>query len=286
MSSVVRSVGRNAWCTCGSGRRYKECHGAIGLRPLPNMHDVMLEALQLQQTGHTRKAAELYELVLTSEPNNFDAIHMLGVVQYQRGMFPEAWALLKRATELRPDLTVAHHNLALVESVSMNERELCRDALARAAALVEPARDVRGLMRDAALTHLVVADGLSETDTDTVNRIVAGASRERLQIWSPSGGRVGGLCLHAIEISAQSHPVGGLMVFLGTSHPSLVWIDSSQSKHVILIVTQDDPSALLDGIRQLSQEGRTSIGIAYATCALADRVRFPKNSQYIGLDES
>ncbi|MEA3511623.1 MAG: SEC-C metal-binding domain-containing protein, partial [Actinomycetota bacterium] len=34
---VVRSgekVGRNAPCPCGSGKKYKRCHGAVGAEPL------------------------------------------------------------------------------------------------------------------------------------------------------------------------------------------------------------------------------------------------------------
>src|SRR5438105_15850570 len=115
----MASVGRNERCPCGSGKRYKECHGAIGATAVaePEAPQLMQAALRAQQSSNVIEAAALYRRVLSVDPANFDATHMLGLVEYESGRYETALALLRRATELRPDLGAPRHNLRVLESM-------------------------------------------------------------------------------------------------------------------------------------------------------------------------
>ena len=74
------SIARNAPCPCGSGKRYKECHGAIesagGDTTSPALAALLQEALRAQQAGALDKARAKYEAALREKPDHFDALHM------------------------------------------------------------------------------------------------------------------------------------------------------------------------------------------------------------------
>ena len=105
---------RNAPCPCGSGRRYKECHGAIG-GAAPSLDAMLRDALAAQQAGRLADAIAGYEQALAVAPAHFDALHMLGVAYYQRGEFEQALALIDRALTVQPGFPTAVFNRQLVQ---------------------------------------------------------------------------------------------------------------------------------------------------------------------------
>src|SRR5262245_34454122 len=129
----MTSPGRNSPCPCGSGRRYKDCHGALAPIVAPPAGDGAARsqldaALAAQQAGQYREAIALYNAVLAREPRNFDALHMLGVVHYQRGDFDRAHALVSAALAIMPADAGARHNMELIEGVLEHrviERAIC-----------------------------------------------------------------------------------------------------------------------------------------------------------------
>jgi tetratricopeptide (TPR) repeat protein len=71
-------------------------------------------ALAHHQAGRWREAQELYQRVLTADPGNPDALHLLGVVASQNTRFPEAEQLIRRAIGARPGVADYHNSLAIV----------------------------------------------------------------------------------------------------------------------------------------------------------------------------
>lgn len=116
-----RAIARNAACPCGSGRRYKDCHGALGGTPetsggADSVDAMLAAALAAQRAGQLDDAKTRYEEVLGREPAHFDALHMLGVLHFQRHEFGRARELIARACVLRPDVLDARRNLRLVDN--------------------------------------------------------------------------------------------------------------------------------------------------------------------------
>ncbi|HEX4883659.1 MAG TPA: glycosyltransferase [Casimicrobiaceae bacterium] len=108
---------RNAPCPCGSGKRYKECHGALVTAAAPpSLEDVLRAALAAHQAARLDEAAALYDRALALQPGLFDALHMRGVVEMQRGRFDRAVELIGEAAALRPDIAEAQRNLKLARS--------------------------------------------------------------------------------------------------------------------------------------------------------------------------
>jgi tetratricopeptide (TPR) repeat protein len=131
-------AGRNDPCPCGSGKRYKQCHGALAsatppraggaarttdptLVPGTARADPGSTAMSLAQQGvdaHRRgdidAAERSYRQALEADPDQPLALHYLGVACFQRKQYAEALPLLQRSTAKVPTEPEFHNNLGLV----------------------------------------------------------------------------------------------------------------------------------------------------------------------------
>jgi tetratricopeptide (TPR) repeat protein len=71
-------------------------------------------AMQYHQNGQLEQAEAIYRLLLENNPDNFAAIHMLGVVRFQFGDLTLAEQLLLRASLMGGDVPEVHYNLGNV----------------------------------------------------------------------------------------------------------------------------------------------------------------------------
>ena len=178
--SITPPNSRNSPCPCGSGLRYKSCHGALaegqgaapaGLsaprvssyrapaREWPDVSEVeqdrlgaiMERALSHQLAARSEEAARDYRTVLEHAPDTHDALHMLGVIELGRDKLDEAERLIRRATTLRDPYPAIVRNLKLVEEARLVHRRespelLCERALPIFAdlALVAAGKGARG----------------------------------------------------------------------------------------------------------------------------------------------
>jgi len=144
-------VGRNDPCPCGSGKRYKRCHGAIGAgasravsrgadahaastpsstvaapasRPATAQSALALaqQGVAAHQRGDVDAAERAYRAGLQADPDQPLALHYLGVVLFQRLKLAEALPLIERSVQLVPREPEFHNNRGLVlASLDRNE---------------------------------------------------------------------------------------------------------------------------------------------------------------------
>jgi tetratricopeptide (TPR) repeat protein len=118
-AAQVAVVGRNDPCPCGSGKRYKHCHGALGttsgaVSPAPPDPDALVrDAMAVHQQGDLDAAERGYRAALVHSPSHPLATHFLGVARYQRGRVDEALPLLEAAVAAVPHEAEFHNNLGL-----------------------------------------------------------------------------------------------------------------------------------------------------------------------------
>lgn len=105
---------RNAPCPCGSGLKYKKCHGnplAQPAAPEPRTASsaallmperLFAQALEHHSGGEFTAAAALYRELLAAHPNNPDVLHNLGLVLFQQGAFDAALELIQKAIGAAP----------------------------------------------------------------------------------------------------------------------------------------------------------------------------------------
>lgn len=79
---------------------------------------VLRSAFAWHQQGQLAEAAAGYREVLQHEPNNFDALHLLGVLEHQSGRLDAALPLIQRAIKVDPMNSAPHIVLGLIHKQS------------------------------------------------------------------------------------------------------------------------------------------------------------------------
>ncbi len=77
----------------------------------PTLPEALAIAVAHHQSGRLDEAAPIYAWILDSDPNHFDATHLLGVVALQRGDHARAAELIERAVSLDTSNAQARSNL-------------------------------------------------------------------------------------------------------------------------------------------------------------------------------
>jgi predicted TPR repeat methyltransferase len=80
----------------------------------PTIAQMLQQAMSEHGAGRFDAAAPLYEQVLAREPEQSDALHLLGVLQAQRGLHEQGAALIARAIAANPGEAMFHNNLGNV----------------------------------------------------------------------------------------------------------------------------------------------------------------------------
>ena len=119
VAAAVAAIGRNDPCPCGSGKRYKHCHGVMGATAatawpaMPGPDALVARAMAAHQRGDLDAAEVDYRAALAAAPLHPHALHYLGVVLYQRDRLADALPLLERAVASIPGEPEFHNNLGL-----------------------------------------------------------------------------------------------------------------------------------------------------------------------------
>jgi predicted O-linked N-acetylglucosamine transferase (SPINDLY family) len=69
--------------------------------------------ISLHQKGNLSDAKNIYQSVISRDSNNFEAIHHLGIIEYQNKNYQASIDLIQKALILRPNYAEAYSNLAL-----------------------------------------------------------------------------------------------------------------------------------------------------------------------------
>lgn len=102
----------------------------------PTMND----AVALHRAGKLDEAALIYERVLAQEPNQPDALHLLGTIALGRGDHGRAVDLIGHAIRFRPGVAAFHVALGIAEA-RFGRPDAAVAAFLRAASLPEPGCD-------------------------------------------------------------------------------------------------------------------------------------------------
>ena len=105
-ASIVPPASRNAPCPCGSGQRYKDCHGALAKTPAATPESLLGEAQQAVLAGQPAAAKGLLERALALAPDRADLLRERARVEWALGD-PSAVATCRAAITLAPGDVVA-----------------------------------------------------------------------------------------------------------------------------------------------------------------------------------
>lgn len=78
------------------------------------MTAILAQAFRAHQAGHRSDAERMYRDVLTMEPRNATALHLLGALTHQGGQSDEAASLIRQAIAIEPNNPDYHYNLGSI----------------------------------------------------------------------------------------------------------------------------------------------------------------------------
>jgi protein O-GlcNAc transferase len=113
----MSAPGRNDPCPCGSGKKYKQCclkrdevRASEQRAGSAQVAQMLQAALAHHRAGRLIEAEDICRQILQSEPDHPDALHLLGVVAYQKGQNEAAAELIGKSVGIKPSV-VAYCNL-------------------------------------------------------------------------------------------------------------------------------------------------------------------------------
>ena len=109
----MSTVRRNEPCPCGSGRRYKDCHGKLDAGA-PSVDGLLQRALAAHQRMRLEEADRDYREVIAQDPSNAVATHYLGLLAWQRGDVAEGESKIRASLLLDAKVPDFHNNLGLL----------------------------------------------------------------------------------------------------------------------------------------------------------------------------
>jgi len=127
---------------------------------MATLQQALAAALQLHRAGRLADAERAYRQVLHADPQNVDALHLLGVLANQAGQADVAVDLIRRAIAIRPALEAAHNNLGNVlrEQGKLDEAAECfRKALQFKPAYAEAHYNLAGTLQQQGRLDAAVA---------------------------------------------------------------------------------------------------------------------------------
>src|SRR5437773_359216 len=98
-------------------------HNLGGKKPPPI--GTLRQAMAAHGAGRLGEAEFYCRMVLATDKKQFDALHLLGLIEFQRGRFDEAHQLIRQALKINPRSVQAHSNSGLVlQALDRNQEAL------------------------------------------------------------------------------------------------------------------------------------------------------------------
>ena len=79
-----------------------------------NIDKALQTAVEYSRSGNFHQAEQVCNKILETQPDNADALHFLGIIQYQRGNYDSAIEYMEKALHLDPNVADAYYNLGNV----------------------------------------------------------------------------------------------------------------------------------------------------------------------------
>jgi len=302
VSDLPAPVSRLSPCPCGSGKRYKDCHGALTVTPRDapaaparrsayrptgpewnllseserdRLGVAMEAALVHQRDGRARDAERHYREVLAVAPATHDALHMLAMARWSEGDYVEARRLIEAALPLRPEYPAIRQNLSLVLSAQRAQERsaqeaLCEKALPRMFELLRAshAESPAAPVADDVAVHLIGNDDGSDSDDAwMLRRLAAVVGAERAVIWPAQREAFA----PGADDDGAPRPVGGVHIWVGVDIDVASTLPRVPPGRTVVFAQSASPSRWLEVLRAIGADGARPLELVVESQPKADR---------------
>ncbi|MEP6678964.1 MAG: tetratricopeptide repeat-containing glycosyltransferase family protein [Betaproteobacteria bacterium] len=249
----------------------------------------MERALSLQMAGRADDAADEYRAVIALASDTHDALHMLSVIELNRGEIDEAERLIDAALALRPAYAAIEHNRLLVsdarlararaqpEQLAERALPILADLALGGAAHARTARASRGARtHGAAAVHLIGRAHAGNDDDDgwLLERLATLLDAGSTTVWAVDGDGtdvIGTRRVERVDPGTGWIPRGGIHVFAGVDFDASAWLDRADAERVLVFCQGAAPTRYLEQLRALSRDGARSVELVFPSRRMAQR---------------
>ena len=294
------AISRNAPCPCGSGRRFKHCHGAVGALPgaadvqAPEADPAIRMAIADYERGEAQLAVDHLHTVDPAKVADAREARMAGDFCDEMGDDDRALAFLGRAIHLAPDPAT---HLRMERIWQRKLRSLSDPSLAAAARQLLPSPHVRGgRTRNSTagtahpIVHLVAAPAdLRDAEVRAMRLFDQLHPHADVRIWSAVGtGLEGyGRCYPVEQLQADSgrHPTEGTVVFCGNDFDWGEWPFAAGLDRIVICHDLDRPDVLVTRLVALADcRDAVPVDIVFPSRLMRERSGLEGAVQYTATD--
>ncbi len=283
------TLSRNAPCHCGSSKRFKDCHGALGapaltslpaenapvagpsakrVEPAPQIEFSEsqrlamseLERIQhLWQRGEALVAYASLQLLDCTQLTTVDAVMSAADMHFQLGFCKSAFDVLYQLDRF-PETRAG---TALRELVALRVfRPRSNASVAKTIEKVLQAKSLisdgaSGQSRRASLFHVVAPlSGIGGVQSLALQQAEVLSSKAEVHVWSigpPNAALVSALPVLTLDAASGNVPVGGTLVVAGTHFELGPWLAASKAERITLAINTDAMPTALERITDIQE---------------------------------
>ena len=267
-ASGATSVRRNDPCPCGSGRRYKDCCGAIAgapsAKPPTERSEQLSAALRHQLDAEFLEARSLYREVLATSKDNVDALNMLAMVEFNLGNLDASVALADQALRHAPTSSAVRQNHAFVHA-ALEIRGFRRAVFDPDLDTYPPPEQQQPLIH----IYQVAGNPAGGTEWHCVELARRLRERARVIVWTnvPELSVVlrSECDVRFVDPERGEFPDEGTLVVAGSYHWIGDWYKNARFRRIVLLYNVVLPAWALRSLRQLCLPGKPKVELLYAS---------------------
>lgn len=316
------TLSRNAPCHCGSGKRFKDCHGALGAPPALATRNggaaqstsavasvdpvVVIEFTEMQRAamseleriqrlwtrGEARVAYASLTLLDASQLTTAEAVMSAAELHFQWGFCDRAYALLYQLDRF-PETRAGAALRDLVAQRIFRPRSNASiaktiDKVLRAKALTIDGPDASS--RRTSLFHVVAPlGGIGGVQSLALQQAEILSTKAETHVWSvgpPHAALVSTLPVLTLDPASGNVPVGGTLVISGTHFELGPWLAASKARRITLAINTDAMPTALERITDIDEAlPTTQLELTVPSRGYGIEARLPGTMvEYPGLD--
>lgn len=278
------AIGRLAPCPCGSGLRYKDCHGRAGgvqaVLPQPTgPKSKVQEAKRHCDAGDAERALTVLSTVASDECNDASACTDAGAMLLECGQLSDAKEWLLRALEIDPDCAAGR---LLNQCAGMLHAQVFSASVYRevAAACGRIARRASTSETQDPTIHIVSTLGSvggSERHAVNLSRVLATAMP--VQLWSvshPVSALIDDIPVSTIDVTAGHFPRSGTLVLIGQYFGVNEWFAQTAFHRVVIRNNIELAQQLLERLADFELTQKSfQLDFSYPSARFRARVGLP-----------
>lgn len=301
-------ISRNSMCPCNSGKKYKECHGALNITadsdksgvlssappygeissPLSGQaqlqcDDLLKLAYQAQSQGLVTLASNYLNNVLKLSPHHAGALHNLGLIRLQQGDLLSSEYFFQSLLKMYPAHEETRRHIRLIRQMAQN-KEHARSVSEERSALVLPA-----------LVKSLLSKGKSDEKKSVFPKnhesqkihLVISPSKERKNIneafldlledynpllWTGGEGKAYEICsreIKKIDLSTGQVPYGGICIMIDAGERFEQWFPLTVLDRCAYFCWGEQPSDYIRRLEIMTGNRNVPIDLFFFSSAMA-----------------